>query len=299
MKNYNLADLEIIKLFCKKYGIHPSRERGQNFLADQKILDKIVEAADLQKDDVVLEIGPGFGALTMELVKKVKQVIAVEADRQLVKALRETMANYKNNYKNIEIIEEDILKFSISNFQFSNKIQNPKSKIQNYGYKIVANLPYQITSAVFRKFLENEPRPKSMTVMVQKEVAERICAAPGKMSLLSVSVQFFGQPEIVATIPPAAFWPEPEVDSAILKISKIRHETETNIKRIELKRFFQVVKMGFSSRRKQLHNNLSGGLRRSDKEVQKILIDLDFNLKIRAQELEVDDWLKLAGRFTS
>jgi 16S rRNA (adenine1518-N6/adenine1519-N6)-dimethyltransferase len=251
----------------------------------------------------------------------------VEADKRLAEVLRENLRDYKN----IEIVEEDILKFSIFNpprreagFQFSNKLQIPNfktkiqnteyeiqdTKFQNYGYKIVANLPYQITSAVFRKFLENEPRPSEMTVMVQKEVAERICGGPGEMSLLSVSVQFFGKPEIVKVAPRRVFWPEPEVDSAILKISQIKNKSEANLKRIRslfvvnslsdsrvaLKEFFRVVKIGFSARRKQLHNNLSGGLHLSDEKIKEVLIRLGFDPKIRAQDLSVEDWMKLANQ---
>lgn len=295
----DLTSLQTIKVLCRKYGILPQKQRGQNFLIDRNILEKIIKAADLKKDDIVLEIGPGFGALTAELAGRVKKVVAVEADRRLADALRKILAEHKN----IEIIEADILKFPISNFQFS-----------NYGYKIVANLPYQITSAVFRKFLEQEPRPGEMTLMVQKEVAERICAKTGKMSLLSISVQFFGKPEIVEAVSRKSFWPEPEIDSAILKISDIKSESEANLKKIQtdfsqvrfdatlvalkkkvdLEKFFRIVKIGFSARRKQLHNNLSAGLRLPSREVQDILIKLGFDQKIRAQDLSVEDWISLA-----
>jgi len=285
----DITSLAVIRSLCQKYGFRPQKERGQNFLISREVLDKIISAADLKKDDTVLEIGPGFGALTLELAKRAKKVAAVEADKRLANALRELLKGYKN----VEIINEDVL-----------KITGYALRVTRYGYKIVANLPYQITSAVLRKFLENEPRPSEMIVMVQKEVAERICAKPrfrraglggqaNGMSLLSVSVQFFGRPEIVEAVPKTAFWPEPKVDSAILKISNIKHETETNIRRVETKKFFQIVKTGFSARRKQLHNNLSGGLRLPDGEVQKILIESNFDPKARAQDLGVDDWIRL------
>lgn len=279
--NMDLADLNIIKDLCKKYGLRPSKDFSQNFLIDREVLNEIVAAADLQKDDVVLEIGPGFGVLTVELAKRVRKVVAVEADRGMAGALREILAEYKN----VEIVEQDILKLPITNYQ-----------LPNYNYKIVANLPYQITSAVFRKFLSEEPRPSEMTVMVQKEVAERISAEAGEMSLLSLSVQFFGQPETVATVPRTAFWPEPEVNSAILKISQIKNESEKNLKRINPEDFFKVIKIGFSARRKQLHNNLSGGLRIPDQKVKEILVSLGFDERARAQDLGVNDWIKLVNR---
>ncbi len=304
----DLASKETIQRLCSQNHIYPSKERGQNFLVDRDVLNKIIESADLKKDDVILEIGPGFGVLTLELAKRVKKVVAVEVDKRLAGALREILKGCEN----VEIIESDILKLQITNY-----------KLQNYGYKIVANLPYQITSAVFRKFLENEPRPSEMVVMVQKEVAERICAKPGEMSLLSVSVQFFSKPEIVQVVPRRAFWPEPEVDSAILKISQIQCITDANMGSVAaafrlrnrsikqsgnkdrkltsgamdslLEFFFRIVKIGFSARRKQLHNNLSAGLHLPDKEVREILIKLGFDPRVRAQGLSMEDWVNLAG----
>ena len=291
----DLADLNVIKNLCKKYGLRPSKDFSQNFLIDREVLDEIVAAADLKKNDVVLEIGPGLGVLTAELAERVSRVIAVEADRNMAKVLSEIMTDFPN----VEIIQEDVLKFPISNFQFTNKILNQKSQIKNYEYKVVANLPYQITSAVFRKFLSEEPRPSEITVMVQKEVAERISAKPGEMSLLSLSVQFFGQPEITAVVPRAAFWPEPKVDSAILRVTRIKNESEKNLKRIDSEKFFKVVKIGFSARRKQLHNNLSGGLRIPDQKVKEILVSLGFDERARAQDLGINDWIELVNQLNS
>jgi 16S rRNA (adenine1518-N6/adenine1519-N6)-dimethyltransferase len=301
----DLTNLATIKSLCKKYGIRPSKEFGQNFLIDGEVLETMVQAADLKKDDIVLEIGPGFGVLTAELARRVGRVVAVEADRRLVEALREILAECKN----VEIIQEDILKFPISPASTSPSASRGEAgNFQNYGYKIVSNLPYQITSAVFRKFLENEPRPSEITVMVQKEVADRICAGPrlrqgyggrrGEMSLLSLSVQFYGQPEIVATVPRRAFWPEPEVDSAILKIFNIQEVSEKNKKEISPENFFRLAKIGFSARRKQLQNNLAGGLRLSNKTVQDILVKLGFDQRIRAQDLSIEDWIRLINNLS-
>jgi len=277
----SLASLDTIKNFFRENNISPSRDRGQNFLVDEKVLEKIIESANLKKDDVVLEIGAGFGTLTERLAQKAGKIITVESDRGILPILRRNLENYKN----VEIIEKDVL-----------SVVNYESKIMNYEYKIVANLPYQITSIVLRKFLENEPRPNEMMVMVQKEVAERICAISGEMSILAVSVQFFGQPEIIQIVPRSSFYPTPEVDSAILRISRIKNESETNLKRMDAKDFFRVVKVGFSARRKQLHNNLANGLRLKSEEAKNILLDLGLDIQVRAQDLSVDDWINLGNK---
>ena len=277
----SLASLDTIKNFFRENNISPSRDRGQNFLVDEKVLEKIIESANLKKDDVVLEIGAGFGTLTERLAQKAGKIITVESDRGILPILRRNLENYKN----VEIIEKDVL-----------SVVNYESRVMNYEYKIIANLPYQITSAVLRKFLENEPRPNEMMVMVQKEVAERICAISGEMSILAVSVQFFGQPEIIQIVPRSSFYPTPEVDSAILRISRIKNESETNLKRIDVKDFFRVVKVGFSARRKQLHNNLANGLRLKSEEAKNILLDLGLDIQVRAQDLSVDDWINLGNK---
>lgn len=278
----DLTDLNLIKDFCKKYGVRPSKEFGQNFLIDREVLEVIVQAAELKRSDVVLEIGPGFGVLTAELVERVDRVVAVEADGKMAKILKEILEAPKN----LKVVEKNILKLQVLDYG-----------LRNYDYKLVANLPYQITSAVFRKFLSEEPRPGEITVMVQKEVAERICAEAGEMSLLSLSVQFYGQPELVAIVPSRAFWPEPEVDSAILKISKIKGIYEKNKQEVDPEKFFRLAKIGFSSRRKQLQNNLAGGLRLSNKSVQDILTKLGFDSRIRAQDLGIKDWIRLVDNF--
>jgi 16S rRNA (adenine1518-N6/adenine1519-N6)-dimethyltransferase len=185
--------------------------------------------------------------------------------------------------KNVEVINEDILKFSPANY-----------KLQNY--KIVANLPYNITSIFLRKFLESEKKPEFMTLMLQKEVAERICAQPGKMSLLSVSVQFYAKPEIIQIVPKEDFWPSPEVDSAIIKI--ISHPKLLLNKEKEEKDFFRLVKFGFSAKRKMLKNNLAAGFKIDQTEVENKIVKAGLNSKIRAQELLINDWLKLLDNFS-
>ncbi len=265
--------MENIKLLCEKYGFHPQRQAGQNFLIDKNVLNKIIQTANLKKDDIVLEIGPGFGILTQELVKRVKKVIAVELDKRMAISLK---AKFKN-FSNLEIIQNDIL-----------KVQDIKCKIQNNKYKIVANIPYNITSAILRKFLSEEPKPCEMVLLIQKEVAKRIIAKPKEMSLLSVSTQFYGQPKIVSIVSKNSFWPKPKVDSAIIKIvlQKIN-------KTINEKDFFNLARTGFSNRRKQLKNNLKCLEVRPPNIIEKIFQELNFNFKIRAQELSVEDWIKL------
>ncbi|MCK4745024.1 ribosomal RNA small subunit methyltransferase A [Candidatus Parcubacteria bacterium] len=264
------------KIILKKYNISLKHKFGQNFLTDAKILDKIIKIADLKKEDTVLEIGAGIGTLTRELAEKVKKVIAVEIDRELVKVLRKIFSRTGN----IEIIEKSALS---NDFKIANFIDIKNS------YKVVANLPYNITSRFIRKFLADERiKPKSMVLMVQKEVAKRITAKPGQMSLLSVSCQFYADCELAFFVSRKSFLPIPKVDSAAVKL-KIKDSKP----RIDEKYFFQIVKAGFSSRRKKLKSNLAKGLDIKKEDIDKIFIKLKLGENIRAQELSVEDWIGL------
>ncbi|MDD4901699.1 MAG: 16S rRNA (adenine(1518)-N(6)/adenine(1519)-N(6))-dimethyltransferase RsmA [Patescibacteria group bacterium] len=277
--------LERTKKICKLYDIWPSRSKGQNFLITESIYDKIVAAADLSKDDIVLEVGPGLGFLTAKLAKAAKRVIAVELDDKLAAYLRDAIS--AGDVSNVEIVNENILDVQV--VEFFSKFQIPNSK-----FRIVANLPYNITSVFLRKFLSNEPRPESMVLMLQKEVAQRICAKPGDMSLLALSVQFYADPEIIEIVPKNNFWPAPKVDSAIIKIRVKREER----KDVEEKNFFRLAKFGFSAKRKMLKNNLAGGLRIKPAEAEAILVKAGFNPKIRAEDLGVGDWRKIVEQRT-
>ena len=305
-------ELKEIKNWLKKYNIRPSRRLGQNFLIDEKVLRKIIEAAELSKDDIVLEVGPGIGNLTAELAKRVKKVIAIEKDQKMVEILNELLEGWK--VRNVKIVKADILKFSP-------KIYNLKSKI----YKVVANIPYYLTSPLIRKFLENTGvQPLQMVLMVQKEVAQRIVARPpeskrinpplrpslplGHMSILAVSVQFYAKAEIISYISKRAFWPSPKVDSAIIKIKPL---INTDKRLINADLFFKIVKAGFSQPRKQLINNLSKNLkvdelklistRRSlalarviDKiKVRNWLLKNKIQPVQRAETLNLEDWINL------
>lgn len=302
--------LERTKELCKLYHIIPSRSRGQNFLIKEKIYDDIAAAAELMAGDAVLEVGPGLGFLTAKLAKMVRRVVAVELDDRLAEILRSGLV--ASEVKNVEVVNDDILKIFKFQIPISKQISNPNFQTKNTesalrvmsyelrDYKIVANLPYNITSIFLRKFLsEVEIRPKLMVLMLQKEVAERIAAIAGKMSLLAVSAQFYARPEILKIVEKENFWPKPEVDSAIIKL-EVRPVCRTGkSKELEVneKDFFRLVKFGFSAKRKMLKNNLAAGLRISQKEAKNKLIKAGFNEKVRAQELSVSDWLKLFGEF--
>lgn len=273
--------LEQVKLICKTYDIFPQKSKGQNFLIDKDVLEDIVKTANLHKADKVLEIGPGLGVLTEELVKRADQVVSVELDKKLYDFLKVKFAGTKN----LELVNKDIFRADLtSHFP------------QTTAYKIVANLPYNITSSFLKKFLTAENKPEEMTLLVQKEVAERMCAQPGQMSLLGLSVQLYSQPKIVRIVKATSFWPTPKVDSALVKLSSVKNNQEIDkaLKGITQERFWQIAKIGFSAKRKQLQNNLASGLQIPSDDARKILEKAKFNPKIRAQNLSVDDWIRLA-----
>ena len=247
-------------------------------MTDKFALKKLIAAAQLKPKDVVLEIGPGVGNLTQELAKKVKKVIAVEKDPRMIDILGETLEGFQN----VEIIQGDILKIPDSKFLIHNS------------YKVVANLPFYLTAPVIRKFLEKENQPEFMVFIVQKEVAQRICAKPPAMSLLAVSVQLYAKPKIMSYVSKKSFWPQPKVDSAIIKL-EIRNSKFA----IDSKAFFRVVKAGFSSPRKQLVNNLSKGLKLDKAKVSRWLLKNNIKPEQRAETLTVDDWLSLQKSFSS
>lgn len=277
----DLTSKRVVKNLLKKYQLRPSKGLGQNFLIDKKVLGKIIEAAELKPEDTVLEIGPGIGTLTQELAKKVKKVIAVEKDKRMVEILKETLKDFKN----AEIIQGDILK--IENWKL---IENSKLKIGN-SYKVVGNLPFYLTAPVIRQFLElPRARPREMVLVSQKEVAERICAKPPKMNLLAVSVQFYSRPEVVYFVSKKSFWPQPEVDAAILKIQILK----TKFQNINKDLFFKIVKSGFSQPRKQLINNLSNGLDADKIKTEAWLRENNIQPSQRAETLTVKEWIKLA-----
>jgi len=263
----------------EKYKIHPLKGLGQNFLVNKGAVKRVINAADIKPDEVILEVGPGLGALTEELAKKAKKVIAVEKDRKMVEILKETLKGFEN----IEIVQGDILKLRL-------KIPKP--------YKIVANLPFHLTAPVVRKFLETAKKnPQHMILVVQKEVGQRICSKVPDMNLLAVSVQFYAEAKIIDYIPRKSFWPRPKVDAAIIKIqitkSKLQNFAKFGLAKEKTNLFFKVAKAGFSQPRKQLINNLSQGLKLNRVKVEGWLKKNGIHSTQRAETLTLKDWIKL------
>lgn len=286
----------------------PKKSLGQHFLQDEKALEKIVKAADLKVEDRVLEIGPGKGALTRELINacmdvrtyvRTSKVIAIEKDENLA---NELARNFQFSIFNLQSISNDaILKFKNNAAVIEGdilEINLPKLIEKNdfFGYKVVANIPYYITGKIIRLLFETKHQPKLIVLLVQKEVAERICAGAGKMSILAVAVQYHGTPEIVDYVPKESFEPVPKVDSAILKI--VPHD-RFNDSQKDTRDFFTIVKIGFSSPRKTLVNNLAAGLDVNKNQVLDVLKKNRLSENARAQELGVEDWKMLQNNIFS
>ena|SRR5687768_7672066 len=255
----------------KRYGLRAHKGLGQNFLQDPLALEKIIDAAEIQPTDTVLEIGPGLGSLTRYLAISAKQVVAVELDLGLLAPLKAVLSPYQN----VRVIQGDILKLS------------PNDLITEKDYLVVANIPYYITSAVIQHLLEHDPKPRRIVLTVQREVAQRICAAPGDMSLLALSVQVYGKPRIATRIPAGAFFPAPKVDSAVLSIDIY---STPQVKPELLNTFFQLIKAGFSQKRKTLRNSLSSGLRISPVEAADLLTRANIDPQRRAETLSIEEW---------
>ncbi|RLC81076.1 MAG: ribosomal RNA small subunit methyltransferase A [Chloroflexi bacterium] len=270
--------LDARKILREK-GIRPRKSLGQNFLVSPRGLRAILEAAELRDSDVVVEIGAGIGTLTVPLAERVGKVIAVEIDRRLVEILEEICAGYPN----VLLVQGDVLDFSLR--QLLEQGGCPQGPC-----KAVGNLPYYVTSAILRHFLENTPRPSLMVVTVQKEVAQRMAASPGEMSLLSVSVQFYSKPRIVCHLPAGAFYPPPEVDSAVVKLEVL---PEPRLPPEEEQVFFRIVRAGFGERRKTLRNSLSRGLNLPVTQVEEALAAASIDPQRRAESLSVEEWLAL------
>ncbi|MBI4032212.1 ribosomal RNA small subunit methyltransferase A [Candidatus Berkelbacteria bacterium] len=250
---------------------------GQHFLVSGDVLLKIIAAADLKPTDAVLEIGPGTGTLTRALAERAGQVIAVEKDERLFNALDEELE--KEGIANVRLIHGDILKLLTFNF----KLETP--------YKVVANIPYYLTSRLIRRLLEANPPPQEILLMIQKEVAERIVAAPPRMNLLAIAVQAYGRPEIVAHIPASAFAPRPKVDSALIRIANISAGF-FDAAGVRPERFFLLVKGAFSQRRKTLANSLAPALG-GKAAVREALKTIGRAETARPQELSIGDWARL------
>lgn len=260
------------KQLLDAFEIVPKKSLGQNFLHDPTVLSQIVQNAQLPNGAVVLEIGAGTGALTTLLAQNAGRVVAIETDERLAPLLTQQLADYDN----IELRWGDFLKMPIDLGDV---------------YYVVANLPYYITSAVLRKLLEATPPPQRLVLTVQKEVAERMLAEPGQMSILSVSVQFYAQPRLVMKLNPAVFWPRPDVESAVVRLD-VYEQFAVDVP--DTKTFFRVVRAGFGQKRKQLKNSLAGGLGIKASAAQLLLQQADISPSRRAETLNLEEWAALA-----
>ena len=274
-----------IKALMKHYGLRPNKRLGQSFLTDPVYLQRIVQAAEIRTEEVVLEVGPGLGPLTERLLTVAGQVVAIEVDQGFIHVLQDRFRDEAN----FTLHHRDILKTNIAT------LLQPFSQNERLSYKCVANIPYYITSSVMRHLLESEAAPNMIVLLVQKEVAQRIIAKPGKLSLLAISVQFYGQAEIVDIVPAGAFYPAPKVDSAILRV---RPYAEKRYAVEEIDFFWQVVKAGFRQKRKQLKNSLNAGLPRFNaNQITIALKRAKIDIKRRAQTLTIDEWVTLYFSF--
>ncbi len=270
----------------RRSGIRARKGLGQHFLIDEEVLGFISTAAGIGPGDVVMEVGPGLGVLTRELARQAGRVFAIELDDNLAAILEKALASLGN----VTVINRDVLDISPVGLLTEQMTNFPGIMTRPFRYKVVANLPYYITAPVLRHFLEALVKPEIMVVMVQKEVAEAIVAKPGKRSLLSISVQLYGEPSIVGDVPAHSFYPVPAVESAILRI-ELFHEPAVALEDTES--FFEVVRAGFSSARKQLGNALVDGLGLPKSEVLPLLEKANIDPMRRAETLTVDEWIGL------
>lgn len=267
----------VIVQVSKKNMFHAKKSLGQNFLINDKILPQIIESAEIKKNDIVIEIGPGLGILTKALLDAGAKVYTIEKDFELVKKLEKIMRSHKS----LTIVHQDALFFDLGNFT---------------RYKVVANLPFNIASPLIRKFLESPKQPELMVVMVQKEVAERITAKPGdsERGILTVAVEFYAQAAIVCNVSKANFKPQPKVDAAILKIKPVLPHLRSGVeKKVEPRLFFKIVKAGFSAKRRQIHNSLKGSLKLDKNIILAVLKNSQIDPQLRAEDLALAQWLEL------
>jgi 16S rRNA (adenine1518-N6/adenine1519-N6)-dimethyltransferase len=266
----------------RRYDIRAKKGLGQHFLVGGEALEAILNAAELTPNDTVIEVGPGLGLMTGELAQRAGWVIAIELDNRLADILRETL-----QYENVVVINKDVLGTDPAKLLKSGAPHIPS---QLKSYKVVANLPYYITSPVLRHFLEAPVKPETMVVMVQQEVAKAICAEAGQRSVLSIAVQFYGKPSIVTKVPAASFFPAPEVDSAVVKIEVYR-KPPVDVANAE--GFFKLVRAGFTAARKQSANSLAQGLGIGRVEAQQLLTKASINPQRRAETFTLEEWADL------
>lgn len=268
----------------QKYNFNFQKKFGQNFLIDTRVLEEIIDAAEITKDDFVLEIGPGIGTMTQYLCEAAREVVAVEIDTNLIPILKDTLSAYDN----VEVLNQDILKVDIASLA--------KERNNDKPIKVVANLPYYITTPIIMGLFESHVPIDSITIMVQKEVADRMQEGPGskEYGALSLAVQYYAKPEIVVNVPPSCFMPQPKVGSAVIRL--IRHE-QSPIEVEDEKLMFQVIRASFNQRRKTLANGLNnfGGFGLSKEEIQTCIEELGVPVNIRGEALSLEQFAELAN----
>lgn len=278
---------EDTKFLMKKYGITANKKLGQNFLIDENVIDTIVNTSEISSDDLVIEIGPGLGTLTQKLLQKAGKVIAIELDERMISILKDRFFIYHN----FEIINEDVLKVDLNKLIKENKEQLGLKRT-----KIVANLPYYITTPIIMKLLEEKLNIESITVMIQKEVADRLTAIPGgkNSGAITYTVYYYATSEEVLTVPNNSFIPEPEVESEVIKLN-LRKEPVIKVK--DEKKFFSLIKSAFMQRRKTLLNAIgNSGLNTTKEQMEQILKELDIDTKVRGEALTIDQFAKISEK---
>lgn len=265
---YDLFDPAHIEVILANHGLRPAKRFGQNFIMDPEAVGAIIASADVSKKDLVVEIGPGLGTLTRALCQNAKNVVALEKDPNMVGILRQTCSKFKN----LDLRQTDALTFDW------NQIKTP--------YKVVANLPYNVASHLIRQMLETANRPQVMALMVQKEVGERIVAQAPDLNILGLSVQMYANASLDLIVPKTAFYPEPKVDSAIIRIEPKADAPKPE----ETKQIFHLIKTGFSSPRKKLSNNLSNGLNKEKSEIEAAIEAAKIGKMSRPENLSLEDW---------
>jgi len=273
----SLRYLDIFPLI-QKYQVQPKKSLGQNFLVDPNGLNKVLQAAQLNPEDTVLEIGAGLGSLTYLLAQQAKQVVAVELDKRLIPPLTDALTGFDN----VTIKQGDMLALS------------PDALLGAERYVVVANIPYYITSALIRHLLEAEHKPTRMVLTVQQEVAERILARDGKLNLLALSVQVYGKPELKARIPAGCFYPAPEVDSAVLTIELY---PQPLIPAEHLDLFFELAHAGFAQKRKTLRNTLASGMKKNPAWAEQLLGVAGIDPQRRAETLSLPEWKQIVEAY--
>jgi len=283
----DLTHRKTIKDLLKKHGARAEKKLGQHFILSKKTLARMIEAAEIKKNDTIIEIGPGLGTLTQELAESGAKIIAIEKDPLMLEVLRETLKDFKS----IKIIAGDARKFSIFNFS---RLAGSRTAGQFSNYKIIANLPYNVATFLIHQWLELKNPPKTMILMIQKEVAQRIAANPPRMNLLAASVQFYADVKIIDYVKKSSFWPQPKVDSAIIKIIPKRIDVFPAI--ANKTAYFRIAKAGFSQPRKQLAGNLAKKLNVPKEKIISALKKIGAPELSRAENLSVEQWISLVPK---